>query len=210
MEVAPRRRAAPLPWLKPSLLVGGLSPLLSMGYRAFKGELGANPISSALNQLGLLALIFLIGGLALTPLKLVFGWTWPVRIRRWVGVMAFGYACLHLLTYAVLDQQLALGAIANDILKRKFIFVGFAAWLLLVPLAVTSTDAMVKRLKFKRWQRIHTLAYLTAPLGVVHFYLRVKKDVTEPLVYGALLALLLGVRVIDKARKRAAKGAQAA
>lgn len=203
--VPARRRVDPRPWLKPGIFVGACVPLAALGVRAADGTLGANPIATVLNQLGLLALIFLVGSLAMTPLKLVLGWTWPIRVRRMVGLFAFFYASLHLLTYTVLDQRFAWGAIAADIVKRKFIFVGFSAWLLLAPLAITSTDRMVKRLGFVRWQWIHRLAYVTAGLGVAHFFLRVKKDIREPLAYGIVLAVLLSIRVVVALRKRARK-----
>jgi sulfoxide reductase heme-binding subunit YedZ len=159
--------------------------------------LGANPIATALNQLGLVTLVFLVASLACTPLKIVFGWTWPVRIRRMLGLFAFFYALLHVSTYSGLDQVFDLKAIWTDISKRKFIFVGFAAFVLLLPLALTSTDAMVRRLGFQRWKRLHRLAYVAAILGVVHFTWRVKKDISQPLVYAAILAVLLGIRLLD-------------
>lgn len=203
-----RRRAPPQPWLKPGLFTGACVPLAVLAVRATQGTLGANPIANALNQLGLLALVFLVASLAMTPLRMLSGWSWPIRIRRMVGLFAFFYASLHLLTYAVLDQRFAWSAIVTDIFKRKFIFVGFSAWLLLAPLAVTSTDRMVRRLGFVRWQWLHRLAYVAAALGAFHFFLRVKKDVTEPLAYAAVLALLLSVRVVAAIRKRRGKRAR--
>jgi methionine sulfoxide reductase heme-binding subunit len=202
------RRGPPLPWLKPAIYVGGAVPLAWMIVRAVRGTLGSNPVAEALNQLGLLALIFLMGALAMTPLKLVFGWSWPIRVRRLVGVYAFFYATLHFLTYAVIDQGLDLGAVIADIGTRQFIFVGFATWLLLLPLAVTSTNRMVRRLGFVRWQRIHRLVYLAGVLGVVHFLMRVKKDVTEPVIFGMLLFVLFFLRIRAAQRKRAAREAR--
>jgi sulfoxide reductase heme-binding subunit YedZ len=171
-----------------------------------RGELGANPIATALNQLGLLALVFLLASLTCTPLKALLGWTWPIRIRRMLGLFAFFYASVHFLTYAAIDQVLNLRAIFDDVTKRPFIMVGFAALVLLIPLALTSTDGMVRRLGFVRWKRLHRLVYLTAGLGIVHFIWRVKKDLSQPLTYAAWLAILLGVRVVDYAlreRRRA-------
>ena len=178
------------------MLIGSLAPLMRLLVLGARGELGANPIATALNQLGLVALVFLVASLAATPLKSVFGWTWPIRVRRMLGLYAFFYASLHFLTYLGLDQVFALPAVFADITKRKFIAVGFAAFLLLVPLAVTSTDAMVRRLGYVRWKRLHRLAYLAAALGVVHFVWRVKKDLSQPLAYGAALAALLGTRLV--------------
>jgi len=192
----------PLPWLKPAVFVGSLVPLVRIGLRAFSGELGANPIATALNQLGLIALVFLLASLASTPLKRFLGWTWPIRIRRMLGLFAFFYASVHFLTYAGLDQVLDLKAIWADVTQRQFIFVGFAALLLLIPLAVTSTDAMVRRLGFNRWKLLHRLSYVAASLAVIHFVWRVKKDLSQPLTYGAVLAILLAARVVDAVAKR--------
>jgi sulfoxide reductase heme-binding subunit YedZ len=192
----------PLPWLKPALLVGGLLPLALLAVDGARGALGANAIEVVLNQTGLLALVLLLASLACTPLKLVFAWTWPMRVRKLLGLLAFTYAALHFLTYAVVDQGLAWRAMVEDVTKRPFITVGFTALVLLVPLAVTSTNGWVRRLGFPRWQRLHRLAYVAAVLGVVHFVWRVKADATEPLIYGAVLALLLGLRVAKALQKR--------
>lgn len=200
----------PLAWLKPAVLVGGLSPLALMAIDFARGTLGANPIERALNQTGMLALIILVASLACTPLKTVAGWTWPVRVRKLLGLLGFFYALLHFTIYTVLDQGLRLGAVLVDITQRPFITVGFLALVLLVPLAVTSTQRMVRRLGFPRWQRLHRLAYVAVSLGVVHFVWRVKQDVTEPLVYGGVLALLFAVRVAESVRKRRARAAASA
>ncbi len=192
----------PLPWLKPAVLAGGLAPLALLAFQGAQGTLGPNVIESVLNQTGLLALVFLVGSLACTPLRLLLGWSWPARVRRLLGLLAFAYAVLHFLTYAVADQGLALGPILEDIAKRPFITVGFVALVLLVPLAVTSTNASVRRMGFPAWQRLHRLAYVAAALGVVHFFWRVKKDTTEPLIYGLVLAALLGIRLVEAIRKR--------
>jgi sulfoxide reductase heme-binding subunit YedZ len=186
----------PLPWLKPAILTGALIPLAAILIQAMRGTLSANPIAEALNRLGLLALIFLILTLLMTPLRALFSWIWPLRVRRTLGLLAFFYAALHFTTYLVLDQGLALRALLLDVTKRRFIFVGFAAFVLLIPLAITSTNAMVRRLGFRSWQRLHRLAYVATILGVIHFVWRVKKDVTEPAIYGAILASLLGFRAI--------------
>lgn len=204
------RRPPPDAWLKPAIMLGSGLPVGWMLLRASRGQLGANPVAEGLNELGLLTLVFLIGSLAMTPAKTVFGWSWPIRVRRVVGVTAFVYACLHFLLYSVVDQGLDLGAILADIGNRKFIFVGFAALLLLTPLAVTSTNAMVRRLGFERWKRIHRLGYVAAVLGVIHFLMRVKKDPTEPALYGALLVILFTIRLVEWRRKRARKAAKAA
>ena len=194
--------AKPLPWLVPAVWTAGVIPAAAVALRAAQDELGANPISEALNRFGLTALVFLVASLACTPLQWVTHWTWPVRIRRALGILGFSYATLHFLVYLVLDQQLAVGEVLEDVGKRPFITVGFTAWLLLIPLAVTSTTGAVKRLGFVRWKKLHRLAYLCAALGVVHFYWRVKKDHTEPLIYAAVVAFLLMVRVVRSAQTR--------
>jgi sulfoxide reductase heme-binding subunit YedZ len=185
-----------LAWLKPAILTGALVPLASTLFQAATGSLGANPIAEALNRFGLLTLIFLILTLAMTPIRLLAGWTWPIRVRRMLGLIAFFYAALHLTTYVAVDQGFDFRAVLTDVRKRRFIFVGFSAFMLLVPLAVTSTNAMVRRLGFRNWQRLHRLAYVATILGVIHFVWRVKKDVREPAIYGAVLSLLLGFRLV--------------
>jgi sulfoxide reductase heme-binding subunit YedZ len=194
-----------LPWLKPAIFTGALIPLAAILIQAWRGTLSANPIAEALNRLGLLALTFLILSLAMAPLRGIFGWSWPIRVRRMLGLFAFFYALLHLTTYVALDQGFAFKAVLQDVLKRRFIFVGFAAFVLLVPLAITSTNAMVRRLGFRAWQRLHRLAYVATILGVIHFIWRVKKDVTEPAIYGAVVVTLLGFRVARALKRRATR-----
>jgi methionine sulfoxide reductase heme-binding subunit len=192
------RRRGPLPWLNPGILVGAIAPVVSILTRARSGALGANPIAEALNELGLMALVLLIASLACTPLKTVFGWTWPIRARRLLGLLAFAYAALHVTVYAGLDQGLYVRAILADVVKRKFIFVGFAAFVMLIPLAWTSTKGAVRRMGYVKWKRLHLLVYPAALCAVVHFVWRVKKDLSEPLVYAAILGVLLLVRVVTR------------
>jgi sulfoxide reductase heme-binding subunit YedZ len=177
--------------------------------RGLSGRLGADPIAQALNLLGLTALILLVASLACTPLKTVFGWTWPIRIRRELGLFAFFYAALHVLTYAGIDQSLDVGAIFADVVKRKFIFVGFTAFVLLVPLALTSTQDSVKRLGFVKWKRLHRLVYVAAILAAIHFLWRVKADLREPLTYAGIVTGLLLVRAATYARSRRASRTRA-
>ena len=152
-------------------------------------------------QLGLVALVLLISTLACTPAQEALGWTWPARIRRTLGLFAFFYACLHFVTYVALDQGLAWAALIQDVLKRNFILVGLLALVLMAPLAATSTQGMVRRLGFAKWKRLHRLAYASAVLGVIHFLWRVKKDRTQPAIYGAILLSLLAFRVWSALRK---------
>lgn len=195
MVAGAARRSVPHPWLKPAVFTGSLVPLAATLVSALRGELGANPIAEALNRLGLMALVFLIASLTCTPLRAAFGWTWPIRMRRMLGLFAFFYALLHMTTYIGLDQTLSWRAIFADITKRKFIFVGFFAFVMLLPLALTSTAAAVRRLGFVRWKRLHRLAYAAGILGVIHFIWRVKKDLREPVIYAVILGVLLLARL---------------
>ena len=196
MATALAERRRPLPWLTPGIWIGAMFPLASILLRAAGGRLSANPIAEVMNELGLSALVLLVACLACTPARHLLGWTWPIRIRRDLGLLAFFYAMLHFLTYLVLDQVVDFGAIWEDIAERPFITVGFLALVALVPLAVTSTKASVRRLGFEQWNRLHHLVYLAGVLAVIHFVWRVKIDVTQPLTYGAVLAALLGVRLV--------------
>ena len=191
-----KQASTPDAWLKPGLCIGALLPLVSIAARAFSGALSANPIAEAENELGLAALIFLIASLACTPARRISGWTWPVRIRRELGLLAFAYASLHVGVYVLLDQTLDVQAIFDDVAKRPFITVGFGALVLLVPLAITSTRSSIRRLGFVRWQRLHQLAYVAAVLAAIHFIWRVKIDVSQPVTYAAVLGMLLLVRVV--------------
>jgi sulfoxide reductase heme-binding subunit YedZ len=190
------------PWLKPGLFLGGLVPLASLIQRGMQGQLGADPIALVENETGLVALIFLTTALACTPLRYVFGWTWQMAARRQLGLFAFSYAVVHMLTYIVLDQVFDWRVILEDIIQRPFITVGMAAVILMTPLAITSTNAWVRKLGYRRWQLLHRLAYVAGVLAVVHFFMRVKIDVTQPLTYGVVVAVLLGVRAAVWFRKR--------
>ena len=196
-----QRRSTPMPWLSPGIVIGALVPLAAIVWRTTQGTLSANPIAEIINELGLAALIFLVASLACTPLRWVFGWTWTVRVRRELGLFAFFYAVLHFLMYLT-DQTFDLGIILEDIALRPFITVGFLALVLMVPLALTSTAESVRKLGFRRWQKLHYLAYVAGILAIVHFIWRVKIDVTQPVVYGTVLGVLLLVRVAFWLRKR--------
>ena len=147
-------------------------------------------------------MVFLLASLSCTPLKVVLGWKWPLRIRKTLGLFAFFTALSHFVVYSALDQGLAVSAIWQDIVKRPFITLGMAGLLSMLPLAVTSTKEALQRLGPKRWKLLHRLAYVAAAAGVAHYFLRVKKDIREPLIYGAVLALLLGVRLLNWLRRR--------
>jgi methionine sulfoxide reductase heme-binding subunit len=192
----------PYVWLKPGVLVGALLPLALLISDALRGRLGADPVAIALNKLGLLALSLLLACLAATPLRLLFGVAWPIRIRKLLGLLAFFYASLHFLVYAIVDQGLDLGAIVADVTERKFISVGFVAFVLLVPLALTSTAKMLKRLGALRWKRLHRLIYVSGGLACIHFVWRVKRDLSQPTLYAAVLIALLAIRLLELKRRR--------
>jgi sulfoxide reductase heme-binding subunit YedZ len=188
--------------VKSVLFVLCLLPLASLFWRAFEigaADLGTNPIEKVQDTLGQWGLRLLLITLAVTPLRDWFSAPWLVQLRRMLGLYAFFYVLLHFLTWFVLDQDMYWSGIMTDIARRPFITVGFAALLLLTPLAITSTNTMMRRLG-KRWKTLHRLIYAIAPLGVVHYYWQVKADVREPLIYAAILAVLLGWRVWKRRR----------
>jgi len=178
-----------------------LAPLALLLLDAALRRLGANPIEAALNRLGFWTLTFLALSLAPTPLRRWTGIGWPLRLRRLLGVTAFCYAALHFSWYLGVDQFFDLQAVGADVVKRPFITVGFATLLLLLPLAVTSTDGWVRRLGFGRWKALHRLAYAAALLGVLHFVWRVKADRLKPAVFAVVIAVLLLAR-LGRPRRR--------
>jgi sulfoxide reductase heme-binding subunit YedZ len=200
------RRKEPYPWLKPGLFLGALVPLGYLCLRASWDQLGADPIAQIENELGLTALVFLLASLVCSPARRLFHWTWPMRIRRQLGLFAFFYASLHFLTYLVLDQFFDWGTIAADVAQRPFITVGFAALVLLAPLAVTSTNGWIRRLGYRRWVRLHSLVYVAGALAALHFIWRVKIDISQPLTYAAILGALLAIRAAFWIRGRYARG----
>lgn len=197
-------------YIAPALVAGWVLTLLQLGYRLATHRLGANPIATALNQLGLLALVLLVASLCATPLKLTLGWTWPLRVRRTLGLLAFASAVLHLVVYLGPDSGFDVAEIAEDLVRRPFIAVGFLALVLMLPLAWTSSKTAVRRLTFPVWQRLHRLVYVVALLAALHFYLRVKADHTQPLVYLAVIAAGFAIRLFAwrvKSRSKRAKPA---
>lgn len=185
---------------KTILFIAALTPLARLMWLGVTDGLGANPIEFITHATGTWTLIGVLTTLSVTPLRKLSGWNWLIRLRRILGLFAFFYACLHFITYIWLDQFFDLQAVVEDVIKRPFITVGFLAFILLIPLAATSTHAMMKRLGGKNWNRLHRLVYLIGMLGVVHYWWLVKKDVTEPLIYALVLAALLAIRFTFKMR----------
>src|SRR5882757_2469079 len=180
------------------LLVNALVPLALMLRDWYHKQVGANPLEFVTRTTGMLTLVFLLISLAVTPLRRITGLNWLTRFRRMLGLFAFFYGFLHLMTYVAFDRFLHLTTVPGDVVKRPFIAIGMTAFFLMVPLAITSTDKMVKRLGGKRWTRLHRIVYLSGILGVLHYYMLVKSDVRLPMTLAFLLALLLGFRVFAK------------
>jgi methionine sulfoxide reductase heme-binding subunit len=186
-------------WVRPAkvgVFLLCLAPLAALLWRGLSGGLGANPIEAVTHATGDWTLRLLIATLAVTPLRELLRVPALIRFRRMVGLFAFFYGCLHLLTYLWLDQFFDWGAIARDVAKRPFITAGALGFALLVPLAVTSTAGWIRRLGGRRWRMLHRLGYAAAAAGVVHYWWLVKSDVRMPALYGAILAVLLGYRLV--------------
>ncbi|MBI5070150.1 MAG: sulfoxide reductase heme-binding subunit YedZ [Deltaproteobacteria bacterium] len=202
--VPPRR------WLVPFTVAAGSVPLGKLAFEGLTGGLGANPIAEALNRLGFWTLTLLTLTLAATPAHDWLGLAWPARIRRALGLLTFAYATLHLSCYAAVDQLFDLDAILADVAKRPFIAIGLVAFLLLVPLAVTSTDRAVRRLGFRRWKALHRLTYAVALAGIVHYLWRVKIDLRRPVIFAVVLGALALLRILprpSRARETSRAGA---
>ncbi len=189
------------------VLVNGLVPLALLVWDQSHNRLGANPQNFLILTTGMMALIFLILTLAVTPLRKIFGLNWLIQLRRMLGLYAFFYACLHFLCFYSLDRAFNFSSTIQEIIARKYIWFGMTALLVMVPLAVTSTNGMIKRLGGKRWRALHRLAYVAAICGVIHYYMQVKADVRLPLVFAAVLAILLGYRILEYLRSRKPKAA---
>lgn len=182
-------------WIKPVLFLICLIPLALLIHRALTGGLGANPVEFLQHSTGDWTLRFLIFTLAVTPLRKLLNLPDLIRFRRMLGLFAFFYVCLHFITYIGPDQSFNFAGMLKDVVKRPFITVGFLAFLLLIPLAITSTAGWIRRLGGRRWQMLHRAIYISAMLGVIHYYWLVKSDVRKPLFYGALVVILLAYRV---------------
>jgi methionine sulfoxide reductase heme-binding subunit len=201
---------ARLRWLKPAVFLISLMPLLWLVWQALFGSLGVNPVETVNRYLGDWALRFLLIALAVTPVRRISGWAPLARLRRMLGLFAFFYVCLHLASYIGLDLYFDWQALWRDVLKRRYITLGMLAFVLLIPLAITSTDGMIRRLGGRRWRALHRLVYPIGVLGVAHFWLMVKADIREPLLYAAILAALLGYRVFVFLRGRTGRRHEAA
>jgi methionine sulfoxide reductase heme-binding subunit len=182
-------------WIKAVVFAVCLLPLARLVWKAIHQDLGANPVEYLQRDLGDWILILLIATLAVTPARRILGQPVLIRFRRMLGLFAFFYACLHFTTYIWLDQGLSLSAMVKDVGKRPFITAGFTAFVLLVPLALTSTGGWIRRLGGKRWQRLHQLIYIAAAAGVLHYYWLVKSDVRNPVRYGIIVGMLLTYRL---------------
>ncbi len=182
-------------WFKPVIFLACLGPLARLGWKAYMGMLGANPIEAITHSTGDWLLTFLLVTLSITPLRKITGQLWLIRYRRMFGLFAFFYGTLHFLTYIWLDKFFDLHEMLADVAKRRFITVGFTGFVLLIPLALTSTRGWIRRLGGKRWQALHRLIYASTIAGVIHYYWLVKADIRKPVEYGFVLSLLLSYRL---------------
>jgi sulfoxide reductase heme-binding subunit YedZ len=180
------------------VVINGLVPLVLLLWDLYRKRAGANPLEFATHTTGMLALLFLFGALAVTPLRKTTGLNWLIKFRRMLGLFAFFYGMLHLVTYVWFDQFFNLRGVVRDIARRPFIAVGMAAFFLMMPLALTSTTKMIKRLGGRRWSQLHRLVYVAGIAAVLHFWMLVKADTRLPLTFGFILLLLLGHRLFVK------------
>lgn len=187
-------------WIKVFIFLVCLLPLLRLVWLGFADNLTANPIEFVERSTGFWALFILLATLSLTPIRLLTGRAWQIQLRRMLGLFMFFYVCLHIITYVWLDFAFDWSDITKDIAKHPRILIGFAAFILTVPLALTSTNSMMKRLR-EHWKQLHQLVYLIAILAIVHFWWLVKKDIREPLLYACVLMVLFGIRIYYKYMK---------
>lgn len=199
---APARRRDAVALAKPFVLLAGLYPAGWLAWGVFMRPewLGANPAETILHTTGDWCLHFLLITLAVTPFRRLSGWNWPIRFRRMLGLFAFFYGVVHLAAYVAFDQYFDVAAIVKDVWKRPFITVGFAALLLMTPLAVTSTKGWIRRMGGQAWNRLHQAIYAIAILGVVHYWWLVKRDITQPVIYATVFAVLFALRIIWRIR----------
>jgi len=194
-------------WAKVLVFTLSSWPVLFIAWRTYRGELTANPVEFYQHQTGDWTLRFLVFTLCITPFRKLFNLPELIRFRRMLGLFAFFYVCLHFFTYLGPDQSFSLSGMLQDVAKRPFITVGFAAFVLLIPLAITSTAGWVRRLGGKRWQMLHRAVYAAAVLGVIHYYWLVKSDIRKPVFYGALVGILLAWRIWSWMSKKKAPAA---
>ncbi len=178
------------------LWLNGAIPGFLLAYDWLKGNLGANPPEAFIRSTGMVAIIFLVLATAVTPLSQQFKWSWIIKHRRWLGLWSFYYGCLHFLGSSYLEQGLDIAIIGKDILKRPFILLGFMAFLCMVPLAITSSNGMIKRMGGKKWKSLHKLTYAIAILAAIHYWMIVKSDVFYPALFAGLFAVFLSFRII--------------
>lgn len=197
-------------WIKAAVFAICLIPLARLAWLGFQNRLGANPIEYITHSTGWWTLALLLITLSVTPVRRLFKMPWLLRLRRMLGLFAFFYVSLHFTTYIWLDQFFDWAEIVKDVAKRPFITVGFSAFVLLIPLAVTSNNALVKRLGARRWQLLHRLVYAIAALGVLHFWWLVKRDITEPFIFASLLALVLIIRLLYLLKQQRSASASSA
>jgi DMSO/TMAO reductase YedYZ heme-binding membrane subunit len=183
-------------FIKLLILVNGAVPLALLVWDQSHNRLGANPQNFLILTTGMMTLTFLMLTMAVTPLRKITGWNWLIQFRRMLGLYAFFYGCLHFLCFFSLDRAFSISSTFTEMVKRKYLILGSTTLLVMAPLAVTSTNAMIKRLGGKRWRALHRLAYVAAIAGVIHYYMQVKADVRQPLVFAAVLANLLGYRLL--------------
>ena len=188
--------------VKPAVWIACLTPLSLLVLHAFRGELSANPVEDVTNTTGIWTLRLIVATLAITPLRWLTGINQLIQYRRVVGLFAFFYGSLHFLTYFILDHQLQFGGLWDDVKKRPYITAGFTAFVLMIPLAITSTTGWIRRMGGRNWNLLHRLIYITALAAVLHYFWKVKLDTTNPIYYGLVVAALLAVRVVHSARRR--------
>jgi len=191
--------------IKVAVFLAALLPLAWLVWKALHNDLGANPVEFITHATGDWALIFLLSSLAITPLRKLTKFPDLIRFRRMLGLYAFFYASLHLLIFAGLDHHFNWAEVVPDVYKRPFVTAGFTAWLLMLPLALTSTTWSIRKLGGKNWQRLHWLVYFSAIAAVVHYWWLVKKDITDPLIYAVILGVLLGFRIATQLVQRTKK-----
>jgi methionine sulfoxide reductase heme-binding subunit len=188
--------------IKPAVFLGCLVPFVQLGYGIFWGDLGANPVETITNTTGIWTLRLLVITIAITPARWLTKWNAVILFRRMIGLFAFFYATLHFMTYFVLDQSLMFEGLWEDVMKRPYITMGFTAFVLMIPLAVTSTKGWIRRLGGHRWNLLHRLVYVSAILGVIHYWWKVKLDTTNPRYYAMIVGVLLAVRIWRAIAKR--------